>query len=378
MPSAIYLDHHATTPVDPRVAALVMHTMTTAFGNANSTEHMYGEEAAHLVAQARREIGLLLDAHPNGVHFTSGASESIRMALAHAIDEHPERTVHIAVTTVEHRALLDAVATYEHTGRVIVHWLPVDEYARLDLAVLEHVCSQGVDLVCVMAANNEVGTIYPIEVVAHLATQAGAKILVDGTQAAGRVPLQSNAFGISYLIISAHKMYGPKGVGALIVPTHIDMHVTHEGTPNVPGIVGLGEACRLRRLEMGEDELQIAAKRDKLALLLQNTIQGIVINGDPENRLSHNLHFAVPDVPNDVVIARLRRYVALSSGSACMSGAQTGSHVLRAMRLSTAIQEGSLRLGLGKFTTDTEIEMAASYITDAITATRATLQAVRN
>jgi len=378
MPSAIYLDHHATTPVDPRVAAIVMHTMTTAFGNANSTEHIYGEEAAELVAQARREVGLLLDADPKGVHFTSGASESIRIALAHAINEHPERTVHIALTTVEHRALLDAIAAYEHTGRVIVHWLPVDEYARLDLAALEHVCSHGVDLVCVMAANNEVGTIYPIEVVARLATQTGAKILVDGTQAAGRVPLLSNAFGISYLIISAHKMYGPKGVGALIVPPHIEMHGTHESTPNVPGIVGLGEACRLRRLEMLEDELQIAAKRDKLSSLLQNAIQGLIINGDPENRLSHNLHIAVPEVPNDVVIARLRRQVALSSGSACMSGAQTGSHVLRAMRLSTAIQEGSLRLGIGKFTTDTEIEMAASYITDAIRATCAALQAVRN
>jgi cysteine desulfurase len=376
-PPPIYLDYHATTPVDPRVAAVVLHTMTTAFGNANSAEHVYGETAAALVADARREVAALVDAAPEGVHFTSGSSESIRLALAHAVAGRGQKPLRVAVTTVEHRAVLDAVAVHERRGEVTVRWLPVDGRARLDMTALEAACHDGMDLVCVMAANNEVGTLYPVEEVTRIAGRTGARTLIDATQAAGRVSIHAAAWEITYLAISAHKIYGPKGVGALIVPSELDMRPSHgptpgtgNGTPNVPGIAGLGEACRLRRLEMGDDEPRIAAQRDRLELLLLAGIHGLVMNGDRACRLSHNLHVSVPDVPNDAVIARLRHSVALSTGAACSSSAQTPSHVLRAMGVSEAVQEGSLRIGTGKFTTDEDIQQAAEHIVQAVAALR--------
>lgn len=374
-PEPIYLDHHATTPVDPRVATVVLHAMTTAFGNSNSVEHVYGEVAAALVFAARRELAELAGAETEGVHFTSGSSESIQLAVAHAITSCQHRPLRVAMSTVEHRAVLDAVASYERQGEAAICWLPVDGQARLDLAALEDACQEGVDLVCVTAANNEVGTLYPIEDIARIAARSGALTLIDGTQAVGRIPIQAGAWGITYLTISAHKIYGPKGIGALVVPPELDVRLTHgstpgtgDGTPNVPGIAGLGEACRLRRLEMGDDEPRMAAQRDRLEALLLAGIDGLVVNGDRDRRLSNNLHVSVPDVPNDAVVTRLRRYVALSTGAACSSGAQMPSHVLRAMGLSDALQEGALRIGTGKFTSDEEIERAAEHIERAVAA----------
>jgi cysteine desulfurase len=343
----IYLDYHATTPVDPRVAAVVLHAMTTAFGNANSTEHIYGEVAAALVGDARRAVAALVNADPEGVHFTSGSSESIRLAVTHAVAGRRQGPLRVALTTVEHRAVLEAIAVHERRGEVAVRWLPVDGQARLDMAALETACHDGVDLVCVMAANNEVGTLYPVEVVARVAAQVGASTLIDTTQAAGRIPMQAAAWGITYLTVSAHKIYGPKGVGALVAPPGLDVRPssgsipgTGDGTPNVPGIVGLGEACRLRCLEMTDDEPRMAAQRDRLEALLLADIDGMVVNGDRERQLSNNLHVSVPDVPNDAVIARLRHHVALSTVAACSSGTQTPSHVLRAMGLSEACRKG--------------------------------------
>ena len=354
--------------------------MTTAFGNANSAEHVYGEVASALVTDARREVAALVHAEPEGVHFTSGSSESIRLACAHAVASRRHRPLRVAVTTIEHRAVLDAIAVHEHRGEVTVRWLPVDGRARLDMMALEAACRDGMDLVCVMAANNEVGTLYPVEEVARIAGQAGAYTLIDATQAAGRVPIHAAPWEITYLTISAHKIYGPKGVGALIVPSELDVRPSHgptpgtgDGTPNVPGIAGFGEACRLRRLEMAEDEPCIAAQRDRLEMLLLAGIDGLIINGDRECRLSHNLHVSVPDVPNDAVIARLRHSVALSTGAACSSGAHTPSHVLRAMGVSEVVQEGALRMGIGKFTTDEDIERAAAFIVQAVTALRRTM-----
>jgi cysteine desulfurase len=321
----------------------------------------------------------LINADPEGVHFTSSASESIRLAVAHAVAGRRQGPLRVALTTVEHRAVLDAIAPHERRGEIAVHWLPVDGQARLDMAALEAACHDGIDLVCVMAAKNEVGTLYPAEVVARVAGHVGASTLIDATQAAGRIPMQAAAWGITYLTMSAHKIYGPKGVGALVVPPGLEVRPsrgsipgTGDGTPNVPGIVGLGEACRLRRLEMA-DEPRTAAQCDRLEALLLADIEGMVVNGDRERRLSNNLHVSVPDVPNDAVIARLRHHVALSTGAACSSGTQTPSHVLRAMGLSEALQEGALRIGIGKFTTDEEIDRATEHMVQAVTAIRRTI-----
>lgn len=379
-PAPIYLDHHATTPVDPRVAAAVLDVMTNSFGNANSSEHIYGELAAARVAESREQVAELLGAAPEGVHFTTGSTDGIRLALAHAVASVKGRPIRVAVTAVEHRAVLDALAFHERLGDVVVQVIGVDKQARLDMPALDLACRDGVDLVCVMAANNEVGTLYPIESVAKLARAHGAATLVDATQAAGRVDMRALDWGVTYLTVSAHKIYGPKGIGALVVPAGLQVRLTSsntpgagDGTPNVPGIVGLGEACHLRHFEMGDDEPRMCTQRDRLESLLLTGIDGLVVNGDREHRLANNLHVSVPDVPNDAVVARLRRHVAISTGAACSSGAQEPSHVLQAMGLPVSLQDGALRIGLGRFTTDDDVTLAGHYIVEAVAATRATL-----
>ena len=376
-PPPIYLDHHATTAVDPRVAAVVVEAMTATFGNANSVEHLYGEVAADLVAEAKSEVAETISGEPDGVYFTSGSTESIRLAIGHAVASCRRRPLRVALSTVEHRAVMDAVALHGQRGEVVVRWIPVDGQARLDMAALRTVCEEGVDLVCVMAANNEVGTIYPIEEIVEIASRSEAQTLIDATQAAGRIPIEVRRWGITYLTLSAHKIYGPKGVGALIAPSSFRSWIANgsgpgmgPGTPNVPGIVGLGKACGLRRLEMESDEPRMETQRDRLEELLVANIEGLVVNGDRKHRLSNNLHVSVAGVPNDAVIARLRHHVALSSGSACESAAQTPSHVLQAMGIPEPLREGALRIGTGKFTTGDEIESAGTHIIEAVTAIR--------
>jgi cysteine desulfurase len=379
----IYLDYHATTPVDPRVAAIVLRVMTADFGNANSAEHVYGDVAAELVDMARGHMAALVGADPEMVNFTSGSTEGIRLAIGHAVSVSSKLPLRVIATAVEHRAVLDALTAHEARGDVAVRLLPVDSRGRLDLEALEYACRQGADLICVMAANNEVGVIYPVEQVGQIAARFGARSLVDATQAVGHIPIRADEWNITYLTLSAHKIYGPKGVGALVAPRGFGARSSHhrvagvgEGTPNVPGIAGLGEACRLRDLELATDERRMATQRDRLETLLLAGIDGLVVNGDREHRLSNNLHVAVPGVPNNAVIARLRRRVALSSGAACSSGAETPSHVLRAMGLPYEIQDSALRISNGKFTTDEEIERAAEQITSAVASVRDALKGV--
>jgi len=369
----IYLDHHATTPADPRVVEVVVHAMTEAFGNANSVEHVFGEVAGQLVAAAQEEVAALVGAVPEDVRFTAGSSEGIRIALAHAIaTRRSQYPLRVALSRVEHRALLEAVAAAVQAGSVEPVWIAVDRQARINMTALANELSKGIDLVCLMAANNEVGTIYPIKQVAALAQRHGAAVLVDATQAAGRLPLRSYEWQLDYLMFSAHKIYGPKGVGALVAPSLNQeaavpgLYCGSEGTPNVPGISGMGEACRLRRIEMEVDETRISILREKLEAALVNSVPGLVVNGAPEARLGHNLHISAPGVPNDAVLARLRRKVAISTGAACSSGAQSPSHVLAAMNMPEDLKEGALRIGLGKFNTEEEIDTAAKDISEAI------------
>lgn len=372
----IYLDNHATTPTDPRVVRVITHAMLEAYGNANSSDHAFGQEAAYFVEQARHEVSALLHADHSRVIFTSGASEGIQLALNHALSlrgraQHP---VQLAVSTVEHRAVLDAVNDAERRGLARISWIPVDHRAQLDLEELTRVLATGIDLVCVLAANNEVGTISPLTQVIALAEEYGALTLIDATQAAGHVSFELNALGATYVTVSAHKMYGPKGVGALVVDAEAARQapslLNRAGTPNVPGIAGFGEAARLRRLEASSDAPQTAILRDRLQQKLLEGLPDVVVNGDVEHRLPHNLHISVLGIPNSAVTARLLYQVALSTGSACHSGAQEPSHVLRAMGLSEERQEGALRMGLSRFTTSDEIEQAAGHIIEAITAVR--------
>ena len=234
-----------------------------------------------------------------------------------------------------------------------------------------------------MAANNEIGNIYPIEAIAKLAREYNTPFLCDAAQAVGKIPIKFAEWGITFLAISAHKLYASKGIGALVVKkgTHLNpilfggghQQGMRSGTLNVSGIVGLGEACHLRQLEMHEDETRIAQLRDELERLLQAKIPGLLINGDRTSRLAGNLHISIPNIPNSAIIARIRHQLAISTGSACSSGVESPSHVLQAMKLPSEAIEGALRIGLGKFTTHAEIERAADILADTVAQIRTLL-----
>jgi cysteine desulfurase len=376
----IYLDHHATTPVDPRVADVVVNAMVNVFGNANSVDHTHGEAALELVDRATAEVATLIGSEVAGVRFTSGSTEAIRFAVGHAVAMRRNPTLRIAATTVEHQAVLDVLRIAVRAGLAEVVWIEVDAEANLRPESLRAALSSDVELVCVMAANNEVGTIYPIDQIARDVHQTGAKVLVDGTQAVGRVELRAQDWNLDYVAISSHKIYGPKGIGALVVSDPIVLselteHVVgHTGTLNVPGIVGFGEACRLMRLEGAEDQKVIRECRDRLEARLLRELPDIVINGNRSRRLPQNLHLSLPGIPNDAVIARLRNKVAVSTGAACSSGAQTPSHVLKAMGLPEDMQDGAIRIGLGKRTTYAEVDRAAAEIVAAVRGVTESLQ----
>ncbi len=352
-----------------------MYYMTTAFGNANSVDHGYGNQAAQAVKQARQHIAKLINASAKEIIFTSGATESINLAIQGHINQQNTPAT-IIVSPVEHKAVLDTCQALAKKGLAEIIWLKVNQQAQIDLEHLEKVCSSGASLLCVMAANNEVGTIYPVQKIGAIAQKYHIPFLCDASQAAGKISLNFQDWGITYLAISGHKLYAPKGVGALVVKkgNHLKPLIyggghqqgLRSGTLNVPAIAGLGEACRLRRLEMKADETAIAFLRNTLQNLLQTQIPDLVVNGDLNNRLSGNLHIAIPEIPNSAIIARVRHQLAISTGAACSSGIVAPSHVLQAMNLTENTIEGALRIGLGKFTTKAEIEKASLLLINAV------------
>jgi cysteine desulfurase len=371
----IYLDYHATTPVDRRVADLVYQYMTEEFGNASSTDHEYGDRAEAAIKQAATHVATLINATSREIIWTSGATESINLAIQGSLSPNPAKPHQIALLPIEHKAVLDTCQILEKRGWAELTYLNIDSQGRLDLNHLEQVCQDGLSLLCVMAANNEIGNIYPIQAIGQITQRHNIPFLCDASQAVGKIPLNFEDWGITHLAISAHKLYGPKGVGALAVRRGYQLKPLmfggyqqgmRSGTLNVPGIVGLGEAYRLRQLEMVEDEQAIAHKRDRLQQLLSTQIPNLVVNGDTDNRLAGNLHVSIPGIPNSAVIVRIRHTLAISTGSACSSGVEAPSHVLQALRLSEDLVEGALRIGIGKFTTDDEIRQAVEILTEAI------------
>jgi cysteine desulfurase len=363
----------------------MLHYMTEEFGNASSIDHEWGDRAEAAIKQAAKQVAELIGASPREIVWTSGATESINLAIQGSLAPNPTKPHRIGLTPIEHKAVLDTCRALEKRGWAELVYLQVDSKGRLDLEYLEQVCAEGLSLFCVMAANNEIGNIYPIQKIGQVVQDYGIPFLCDGSQAVGKIPIQFKEWGITCLAISAHKFYGPKGVGALAVRR--DHHLEplmfggghqrgiRSGTLNVPGIVGLGEACRLRALEMEEDEQAIAAKRDKLQALLTSAISGLVVNGDTSNCLAGNLHVSIPDVPNSAVVARVRSKLAISTGSACSSGVEAPSHVLRAMKLPNEVIDGSLRIGIGKFNQHKEIYEAADFLIEAYEIIRQSLYA---
>lgn len=374
----IYFDYHATTPTDPRVAQKVFAFMVDRFGNASSLEHSMGDRAKAAIDVAKEQIAALIQCKPQEIIFTSGATESLNLAIQGTVlsRERQGKSTHIAISTVEHKALLDICRNLEQQHRIALSYIPVNQQGDLNLQVLERLCQNSLDLLCIMAANNEVGTIYPIETIGTIAQTYNVPFLCDASQAVGKIPLHFQDWQISLLAFSGHKLYAPQGIGALIKRKNYSLEpILHgggqqqglrPGTLNLPGIVGLGEACALRQQEMATDEARIAIQRNRLQHYLQQAIPELVINGNLNDRLAGNLHISIPGIPNSAIVARLRDRLAISTGSACSSGTIAPSPVLQAMQLADPVIEGALRIGLGKFTTDSEIDQAAVLLIDAV------------
>ena len=304
----IYLDYQATTPVDPRVAERIHHYMVTEFGNPSSS-HDYGHRAAAAIQQAAQQVADLISASPREIIWTSGATESINLAIQGSLPPNPKTPHRIALLPLEHKAVLDSCQALEKRDWAELIYLNVDRQGRLDLDQITQLCTAGLSLLCVMVANNEIGNIYPIQTIAQIAQRHQIPLLCDASQAVGKIPIQFTP-GITYLALSSHKLYGPKGVGAL---------VARKGYPLQPLLFGAG-----------------------------------------------SLHIAIPDVPNSAVIARTRHQLAISTGSACNSGVEAPSHVLQALRLPNQVLDGALRISLGKFTTAAEIPQAAEILATQI------------
>lgn len=374
VPRRIYFDNHATTPVDQRVARVVNGFMLEAFGNPSSTDHVYGDCANAAVENARDQIARLVGASVEEVYFVSGATEGANLILQGLARSMSPRKLRIAVSPTEHRAVLETCQALGRLELAEVTFLRVDRRGRLDLEHLGKVANT-VDVVCVMWANNEIGTVNPMAEVAEIAAEGGAVVFSDATQAVGKIPVSASDSGVQFLSLSGHKMYGPMGIGAVIVPrrARIDplffgggqQRDLRPGTLNVPGIAGLGLACDLLCSEMEEDARRVASLRDELEERLTASIPDLVVNGDIESRLPGNLHISISRTPNSAVVARVRDRLAVSTGSACSSGAVGPSHVLRAIGMADELSMGAIRIGLGKFNTRAEVCHGAELLIES-------------
>ncbi|HUB61205.1 MAG TPA: IscS subfamily cysteine desulfurase [Puia sp.] len=369
----VYLDYNSTTPCDPRVVDAMLPYFTDRFGNAASRSHARGWEAEEAVEMAREQIAALVGAEPKEIVFTSGATESDNLAIKGVCEAYAAKGNHLITVATEHKAVLDTCHHLEKQGGETT-FMPVNNEGLIDLADLEAAIRPTTILIAVMFANNEIGVIQPIREISAIARRHGIPFFSDATQAVGKVPVDVNADGIDLMALSAHKIYGPKGVGALYVRRRSPrVRLTaqmdgggHErgmrsGTLNVPGIVGFGKACTLCSREMEADRKRIEPLRDRLegALLALN---GARVNGSRKHRLPQVTNISFAGVDGDVLLAGLGKNVALSSGSACTSASMEPSYVLKALGVDDDLAHASLRLGLGRFTTAEEIDYAIAEI----------------
>ena len=376
----IYLDNNATTPLDPRVLEAMMPYLTDVFGNAASRNHPFGWAAEEGVDYAREQISKLINCDSKEIIFTSGATESDNLGIKGVFEMYSQKGNHVITCTTEHKAVLDTCKHLEKLGGRVTY-LPVDEKGLISLADLEAAMTPETILVTIMYGNNETGTINPIREIAKIAHSHGALFMTDGTQAVGKIPVDVIADGIDIMAFTAHKMYGPKGVGALYVRRkNPRVKVTaqmdgggHErgmrsGTLNVPGIVGLGKACELARLEMAADTARLSVMRDRLEKELM-TMEETYVNGSVENRLPHVTNISFKYVEGEGLMMGVKD-LAVSSGSACTSASLEPSYVLKALGLSDDLAHSSLRFGLSRFTTDEQIDYAIGHVKEAVTKLR--------
>lgn len=373
----IYMDYHATTPVDPRVLRVMLPYFSEKFGNPASRNHRFGWEAEEAVERARKQVAELIGAQPKEIVFTSGATESDNLALKGVAEAYRHRGDHIITVATEHKAVLDSARRLEAQG-FRVTYLPVRPDGLIDLDQLRAAITDRTILISVMYANNEIGVVQPIREIGRIAKEKGVLFHTDAVQAAGKIPIDVEADGIDLASLSAHKMYGPKGIGALYVRRRnprvelvplIDggghERGLRSGTLNVPAIVGFGEACAICRREMPEESQRLRQLRDRLLNQILAELDEVYINGSMEHRLPNNLNLSFRYVDAEALLTALPD-VALSSGAACSSANLEPSHVLRALGRGDDLVHSSIRFGLGRFTTQEEVDYVAGRIVEAV------------
>ena len=369
----IYLDYQATTPVDPRVLEAMLPYFTSEFGNAASRNHAFGWSAEKAVSQARQEVADLIGASPKEIVITSGSTEAINLAVKGAAEMYAKKGKHIITCQAEHKAVLDTCKHLEKRGYEVSYLKP-NKQGRIEVGQVAEALRDDTVLVTLMWANNEVGTIHPIREIGALCHERGVLFFSDATQAVGKIPVDVQADNVDMLCLSAHKIYGPKGVGCLYVRRR-NPRVRlvsqqdgggHErgmrsGTLNVPGIVGLGKACAIAKEELAAEMQRAAELRDYLEERITSELDYVVLNGDPEHRLPGCLNLSFHYVEGESLLMGISD-IAVSSGSACTSASLEPSHVLRSMDVGDDLAHSSIRFGIGRFTTKEELDYAADQL----------------
>ncbi len=373
----IYMDYHATTPADPRVVEAMLPYFTDRFGNAASRNHAFGWAAEEAVDRARKQVADLIGAHPKEIVFTSGATESDNLAIKGVAGMYREKGDHIVTCVTEHKAVIDTCKHLEHDGYRVTY-LPVRQDGRVDVGAVRDAITDQTILITIMTANNEIGVLQPIAEIGALAKERGILFHTDAVQAVGKVPFKVNDVKVDLASISAHKMYGPKGVGALYVrrrnPRVLVSAILdgggHErgmrsGTLNVPGIVGFGMAAELCAEEMAAESVRLQGLRDRLNDRLHAGLDEIYVNGSMEHRLPNNLNVSFAYVEGESLLMGIND-VAVSSGSACTSASLEPSYVLKALGAGDDLAHSSIRFGLGRWTTEEEVDYVAGKLTTVV------------
>jgi cysteine desulfurase len=373
----VYFDNHATTPVDPRVLDAMLPYFTETFGNAASRNHEFGWKAEEAVENARGQIARLINATPKEIIFTSGATESTNLAIKGAAEMYREKGNHIITQVTEHKATLDTCKRLEKYGYEVTY-LPVEKDGRINLEELRRAITPKTILISIMYANNEIGVVQPIAEIGKIAKEKGIFFHVDGVQAVGKIPVDVQKDGIDLMSISGHKIYGPKGVGALYVRRknpRVQLAAIidgggHErgmrsGTLNVTGIVGLGKACELCQQEMAAESAKLSKLRDRLKDSIMTRLDETYINGSMEHRLPHNINISFAYVEGESLLMGIND-IAVSSGSACTSATLEPSYVLKALGVGEDLAHTSIRFGLGRFNTEEEVDYVADRVVETV------------
>ncbi|MFN0165678.1 MAG: IscS subfamily cysteine desulfurase [Bryobacteraceae bacterium] len=377
MKMPVYFDNHATTPMDPRVLQAMLPYFTERFGNAASRNHAFGWESEEAVEKARGQIASLIGANSKEIIFTSGATESNNLALKGVAEMYAERGNHLITAATEHKAVLDTCKKLEKNG-FRVTYLALRPDGLVDLDQLRRAITDKTILVSIMYANNEIGVVQPVAEIGKLCKERGVLFHTDGVQAAGKIPVNVINDNIDLMSLTAHKIYGPKGVGALYVRrrnprVQITAQIDgggHErgmrsGTLNTPGIVGFGEACAIGQKEMAQESARLRRMRDRLRFILESNLDETFINGTMESRLPHNLNMSFAYVEGESLLMGIND-IAVSSGSACTSATLEPSYVLKALGVGDDLAHTSIRFGIGRFNTDEEVEYVGNRVVEAV------------